>query len=82
MSDALVNKIAASGLITLKPEEWAPQLRPEAFDLKDYLFMEQILKEKDFRAAVKEHDWTRYEQKVLCVFAPQMPLSPIGLLCW
>lgn len=76
MSDALVNKIASSGLITLKPEEWAPNVHPEAFDLKDYLFMEQILKEKDFREAVKAHDWTRYDQKILCVFCSTDAIIP------
>lgn len=76
MSDALVNKIAASGLITLKPEEWATSIRPVSFDLKDYLFLGQILKEKDFRASLKEHDWTVYEQKVLCVFCSADAIIP------
>ncbi len=76
MSDALVNKIAASGLITLKPEEWAPTAQPEAFDLKDYLFMEQILKEKDFREAMKTHDWSPYTQKTLCVFCSADAIIP------
>ena len=57
MSDALVNRVASSGLITLKPEEWAPSIRPESFDLKDYLFMGLILKEQDFRSNMKSHEW-------------------------
>ena len=57
MSDALVNRVASSGLITLKPEEWAPTIQPLAFDLKDYLFMSLILKEQDFRDSMKSHDW-------------------------
>jgi hypothetical protein len=76
MSDALVNKIAASGLITLKPEEWAPTVHPADFDLKDYLFLGQILKEKDFRAAVKAHDWSVYKDKVLCVHCSADAIIP------
>ncbi len=76
MSNTLVNKIAASGLITLKPEEWAPTDLPETFDLKDYLFMEQILKEKDFRASVKSHDWNQYQGKTLCIFCSADAIIP------
>lgn len=42
MSDALINRVASSGLITLKPEEWAPAEQPDSFDLKPFLFMNQI----------------------------------------
>lgn len=67
MSDALVNKIANSGLITLKPEEWVPHQPPASLDLKGFLFMELILKEKEFRAQLKAHDWTQYAGNTVCV---------------
>ena len=76
MSDALVNRVASSGLITLKPEEWAPATQPLAFDLKDYLFMALILKEQDFRDSMKSHDWTQYKDKVLCVFCSTDAIIP------
>ena len=76
MSDALVNRVASSGLITLKPEEWAPASRPVSFDLKDYLFMGLILKEQDFREAMKIHDWSSYEGKVLAVFCSADAIIP------
>ena len=76
MSDALVNRVASSGLITLKPEEWAPSSKPLSFDLKDYLFMGLILKEQDFREAVKVHDWTKYQDKVLAVFCSADAIIP------
>jgi len=76
MSDALVNRVASSGLITLKPEEWAPTIQPEVFDLKDYLFMALILKEQDFRTHMKEHDWTQYKDKVLCVYCSADAIIP------
>lgn len=76
MSDALVNRVASSGLITLKPEDWAPTVLPEVFDLKDYLFMALILKEQDFRTSMKEHDWTQYKDKALCVYCSADAIIP------
>lgn len=76
MSDTIVNKIAESGLITLRPEEWIPSRALAEFDLKDYLFMGMILKEKDFRESMKAHDWTQYKDKVLCVFCSADAIIP------
>lgn len=67
MPDALVNKIANSGLITLRPEEWVPSHEINLFDLKEFLFMGMILKEEEFRNMLKAHDWQQYKNKVLCV---------------
>jgi hypothetical protein len=63
MSDVIVNKVAQSGLITLNLEDYFPQGEMVTFDLKDYLFMGLILKEKDFREALKALDWSQYSGK-------------------
>ncbi|MDZ4749710.1 MAG: DUF2480 family protein [Saprospiraceae bacterium] len=76
MSDALVNRVTASGLITLKPEEWAPSVLPQVFDLKEYLFMALILKEQDFRDSMKAHDWAQYKDKVLCILCSTDAIIP------
>ena len=73
----LVNRVATSGLITLNLEDYFPAGDLVNFDLKDYLFMELILKEKDFRAALKEHDWTQYEGKNLLVFCSTDAIIPV-----
>ena len=73
---SLVNKVAASGLITLKLEDHWPQQPLASFDLKDYLFMELILKEKDFRAAIKAHDFSQYQDKVLLVYCSADAIIP------
>ena len=73
---SLVNKVAASGLITLKLEEYWPAEPLVSFDLKDYLFMELILKEKDFREAIKEHDFSQYQDKVLLVYCSADAIIP------
>lgn len=73
----LVNKVAASGLITLNLEDFFPPEELVTFDLKGYLFMELILKEKDFRAALAEHDWQQYEGKNLAVYCSTDAIIPV-----
>ena len=63
MDDVFINKVAESNIITLNLEEYYPQGETIVFDLKDYLFMQLILKEKDFREALKNLDTTAYLNK-------------------
>ena len=72
----LVNRVASSKLITLKLEDHYPTAAFAHFDLKDYLFMELILKEKDFRAAIKEHDFTQYDGQILLVYCSADAIIP------
>jgi len=65
--EEIVNKVAQSGLYTLDLEEYYPKEEIVVFDLKPLLFMEMILKEKEFRAALQSVDWTRYQDKILAV---------------
>ena len=67
MSETLINKVAESGLITLNLEEWYPREEILVFDLKDHLFMGLILKEKDFREALKNTNWSIYKDKYVAV---------------
>jgi len=67
MSEAIVNKVANSGLITLDLANYLPTGEIITFDLKDYLFMGLILKEKDFREALKNLDWTVYQNKLVAI---------------
>ena len=67
MSEAIVNKVSESGLITLDLEQYYPREEVVLYDLKDYLFMGLILKEKDFREALKNLDWEVYKNKYVGV---------------
>lgn len=73
----LVNRVAASSLITLDLEKYYPEVELAHFDIKDYLFKELLLREKDFREALKEHDWTQYEGKTLLVYCSSDAIIPI-----
>jgi Protein of unknown function (DUF2480) len=65
MSEAIINKVAESGLITIDLADYYPKEQILMFDLKDHLYMGLILKEKEFRAALKNFDWERYRDKVI-----------------
>ena len=67
MSDTIINKVANSGLITIDLEKYLPSGNVVTFDLKDHLFMGLILKEKDFREALKNFDWSVYQDKYVAI---------------
>lgn len=73
----LVNRVANSSLTTLDLETLYPSGEVVAFDLKDYLFMGLILKEKDFREALKTHDWSQYKSKNIAVFCSADAIIPM-----
>jgi len=67
MSEVFTNKVTESGIITIDLETFFPKEEIVVFDIKDYLFMGLILKEKDFRAALKELSLEKYEHKIVAV---------------
>src|SRR5690349_1079553 len=75
--DLLVNKVAQSGILSLDLEGYLPTAPVVAFDLKDHLFMGLILKEKDFRQALKEKDWSAYAGKHVAVTCSVDAIIPV-----
>ncbi len=63
----IVNKVAQSGLISLDIKDFYPKGERVAIDLKDQLWQGLVLKEKDFRAWVKEHNWSSYADQHVSV---------------
>ncbi len=61
--ESIVNKVAESGLMSIDLEAMISDVEVEVFDMKDHLFMGMILKEKDFREAMKNIDLERYREK-------------------
>ncbi|HEY9195996.1 MAG TPA: DUF2480 family protein [Mucilaginibacter sp.] len=63
IQENIVNKVAQSGLVTLDPASFYPEGERVIYDIKDNLFHGLILREKDLRDFVKEHDFTQYQDK-------------------
>ena len=61
MPDEIINRVAQSKLITFDLEDYYPEGKRVVLDIKNWLFEGFILKEKEFREAISEHDWEQYE---------------------
>ena len=77
MSDTIINKVAESGLITLDLEAYVPKEEIAVFDLKEFLFIGMILKEKDFREALKKTDWEKYRNKHIAIRCSAEAIIPV-----
>ena len=72
-----LNKVANSSVITFDLEDLYPKGERVVYDVKQNLFQELILKEKDFRDFVKQHEWSQYKGKfvnVLCSVDAIVPM--------
>jgi hypothetical protein len=76
MEGTIVNKVAESGLVTLDLEKFLPQEPVVEFDIAPFLFMGQILKEKDFREAMQQHPWLDYDGRDVAVFCSADAILP------
>lgn len=76
IQENFVNKVAASGLITFNLEEYLEKGDRVLYDIKDNLFHGLMLKEKDFRAFVKDHDWQQYEGKNIAIYCSADAIVP------
>lgn len=77
MEDIIINKVAQSGLITLDLEKLYSKEEIVEFDLKEYLFMELILKEKDFREALAKMDFTTFKDKYVAIHCSTEAIIPL-----
>jgi hypothetical protein len=74
--DQIINKVDASGLITFNFEDYYPKGERILIDLKDLLYEGLILREKDLRTFVKEHDWSQYKDKNIALYCTADAVIP------
>lgn len=77
MSEVFINKVAESGIITINLEDYLPKEEIVVFDIKDYLFMGLILKEKEFRQSLKELDLSVYKNKIVAITCSADAIIPM-----
>ena len=77
MEETIVNKVAQSGLVTLDLADFYPQEEIVTFDVKDYLFMELILKEKEYRDTLKNVDWSAFQNKIVAITCSADAIIPL-----
>ncbi|MDW7694165.1 DUF2480 family protein [Flammeovirgaceae bacterium SG7u.111] len=67
MAEGIVNRVANSALVSIDLEELYQPGERVLLDIKDQLFQGLILREKDFREYVKNHDWQQYEGEFVAI---------------
>jgi hypothetical protein len=76
IQENFVNKVAASGLVTLNLEDYYPAGERQVYDIKENLFHGLMLREKDFREFIKTHDWSQYAGKNVAVICSADAIVP------
>jgi Protein of unknown function (DUF2480) len=77
MSEVIVNKVAESSLVTIDLADFLLKEEPVVFDLKDHLFMGQIIKEKEFRAGLLQTATEPFRDKSVLVLCSADAIIPI-----
>jgi hypothetical protein len=72
----IINKVAASGLVTIDLESMYPAGQRSVIDIREQLWMELALKEKDFREWIKTNDWERYRGHFVAVTCSNDAIIP------
>ncbi len=67
MENEILNRVSNSPLVTFDLEELYTPGERILFDIKNLLFQELILREKDFRDFIKSHDWLQYTNKHVAI---------------
>lgn len=75
--EPIINKVAESGIISLDLETFFSKEKITVFDLKDYLFMGLILKEKDYRAALLTTEWEKFAQTHVAITCSADAIIPM-----
>jgi hypothetical protein len=74
--EEIINKVANSSLITIDLEDFYPKGERILYDLKQNLWQGLILKEKDFREFLKNHDFSQYQDKYVAIFCSVDAIIP------
>jgi hypothetical protein len=72
----IVNRVANSSIVTVDLADYFPEFPIAEFDLKDWLFMGLILKEKDFRERLETFDWNQYQGQAVTVYCSADAIIP------
>lgn len=67
MQDEIINKVANSVLEVFDLEDYYPKGIRTQIDISQWLLEGFLLKEKDFRESLKNHDWSQYQDSFVAI---------------
>ncbi len=76
MENEIVNRVATSKLIVVDLEDYYPNGKRTVIDIKNWLFQELVLREKEFRDTVKNHDWSQYQDDYVALTCTSDAIVP------
>lgn len=76
MEDEIINRVAGSKLVVVDLEDYYPKGKRSVLDIKDWLFQELVLREKDFRTHVQQHDWAQYQDHYVALTCTSDAIVP------
>ena len=76
MSKDIINRVEKSSLISIDLEDYYLSGKRHQIDLKNWLADELYLKEKEFRVAVKNHDWKKYKDCFVAINCSSKAIIP------
>ena len=76
MEEQIKNKVKESGLVQLDLAAFKPKMPLLGIDLAAQLWQGFVLKEKDFRAWIKDHNWASYKGKAVFIYCSTDAIIP------
>ncbi|WP_400075542.1 DUF2480 family protein [Winogradskyella sp. R77965] len=76
MADEIINRVANSKLKVIDLEDYYPEGKRILFDIKDWLLEGLVLREKDFRNFVTEHNWSQYQDCYVALYCSTDAIVP------
>lgn len=74
--EEIVNKVTNSVLVVFDLEDFYPDGNRTQIDISQWLFDGFLLKEKDFREALKNHDWSQYQNHYVAILCSTGAIIP------
>ncbi len=72
----IINRVEKSSLVSLDLEEFLDKSERVVFDIKSGLYQEMMLREKEFRAFIKEQSWDEFKGKNVAVICSVDAIVP------
>lgn len=76
MDLTIENKIEKANINQIDLMDYVNKDTVLEFDMKDFLWQEMIIKEKEFRQDLKDHDWSIYENKIVALYCSVDAIIP------
>ena len=76
IQENIINRVSESPLVGVDLAELYMQGERVLYDMKDNLFQGFVLKEKDFREFIKNHDWAKYTDKHIAIICSTDAIVP------